>query len=130
MALVFDSFEEADAADALSRAQLTPQQRAEIFFELQKRAHPDAFEQCVARQTRHSNQTTLTLTSNHAQASAVRRAAEAVSELLQRLARTAERLTVSQRWRQFLRFIFRDWLKSRSSDPPLLASMAPANCRI
>lgn len=84
----------------------------------------------IARQTRHSNQTTLTLTSNHAQASAVQRALEAVSQLLQRLERTAEQLIVNQRWRQLLRFIFRDWLKSRSPDPPLLHSLALANCRI
>ena len=46
---VFDTFEEADAAVALSRAQMTPQQRAEMFFELRERAHPDAFEQGLAR---------------------------------------------------------------------------------
>ena len=46
---VFDTFEEADAADALSRAQMTPQQRAHIFFELRERAHPDAFKQGFAR---------------------------------------------------------------------------------
>ena len=46
---VFDTFEEADAADALSRAQMTPSQRADIFFELRERAHPDAFKQGIAR---------------------------------------------------------------------------------
>jgi hypothetical protein len=46
---VFDAFEEADAADALSRAKMTPQQRADIFFELRERAHPDAFKQGFAR---------------------------------------------------------------------------------
>jgi len=46
---VFASFEEADAADTLSRAQMTPQQRAAIFFELRERAHPDAFKQRLAR---------------------------------------------------------------------------------
>jgi hypothetical protein len=46
---VFDSFEEADAADALSRAHMTPQQRTAIFFELRERAHPDAFKQRLAR---------------------------------------------------------------------------------
>jgi hypothetical protein len=45
---VFASFEEADAADAVSRAQMTPQQRADIFFELRDRAHPDAFKQGFA----------------------------------------------------------------------------------
>jgi flagellar motility protein MotE (MotC chaperone) len=46
---VFDTFEAADAADALSRAQMTPQQRVDIFFELRERAHSDAFEQGFAR---------------------------------------------------------------------------------
>jgi hypothetical protein len=46
---VFDSFEEADTAHTLSRAQLTPQQRAGIFFELRERARPDAFKQGFGR---------------------------------------------------------------------------------
>ena len=46
---VFDTFEEADAADALSRAHMTPQERVDIFFELRERAHPDAFKQGFAR---------------------------------------------------------------------------------
>jgi hypothetical protein len=46
---VFDSFEEADTADAISRAQMSPEQRVGIFFELQQRAHPDAFKQGLAR---------------------------------------------------------------------------------
>ena len=46
---VFDSFEEADTADAISRTQMSPQQRVGIFFELRERAHPDAFKQGFAR---------------------------------------------------------------------------------
>jgi hypothetical protein len=46
---VFDNFEEADTADAISRSQMTPQERAGIFFELQERAHSDAFKQGLAR---------------------------------------------------------------------------------
>ena len=46
---IFSNFEEADAADAVSRAQMTPQQRAGIFFELRERAHPDALKQRLAR---------------------------------------------------------------------------------
>jgi hypothetical protein len=46
---VFTSLEDADDADARARAAMTPQQRVDIFFELQKRAHPDAFEQGIAR---------------------------------------------------------------------------------
>ena len=46
---VFETFEEADAADALYRAQMTRQQRVDIFFELRERTHPDAFKQGFAR---------------------------------------------------------------------------------
>ena len=49
MVRVFASFEEADVADALYRAQMTPQQRVGVFFELRERAHPDALEQGFAR---------------------------------------------------------------------------------
>ena len=49
MIRVFDTFEEADAADTHARAQMTPQERVEIFFELRERAHPDAFQQRLAR---------------------------------------------------------------------------------
>ncbi len=46
---VFDSFEEADTADVISRTKMTPQQRVGIFFELRERAHPDALKQGFAR---------------------------------------------------------------------------------
>lgn len=84
----------------------------------------------VGRQTTHGNQTTLTITSQHAQAEPVRRALESVSHLLQRLGQTAEQFTLKQRWRWLLRFIFRDWLKTRSPDPAFLPLTALANCRI
>jgi hypothetical protein len=86
--------------------------------------------QGIGRQTKHGNQTTLTITSNHAQAAPIRRALEAVSELLQRLAETAERLTLNQRWRWLLRFIFRDRLKTRLPDSACLPLTAVLNCRI
>ena len=84
----------------------------------------------VGRQTTHGNQTTLTITSQHAQAEPIRRALESVSHLLQRLGQTAEQFTVKQRWRWLLRFIFRDWLKTSSPDPVFLPLTALANCRI
>jgi len=72
----------------------------------------------VARQTTHSNQTTLTITSTHAQAAAVRRALQAVSAFLQRVRQTAEQLISLDRWGAVLRFIYRDWLRnSRNSQP-------------
>jgi hypothetical protein len=75
----------------------------------------------VARQTTHSNQATLTITSMHAQAPAVRRALEAVSRFLQRVRQTAEQFTSPERWCAVLRFIFRDWLKSSGDPGPELA---------
>jgi ribosomal protein L37AE/L43A len=49
------------------------------------------------------------------------------SHLLQRFAQTAERLTPKQRWGRLLRFIFRDWLKTRSPDPLFLPLTNLAN---
>jgi hypothetical protein len=46
---IFDSFEEAETADVLSRFQMSPEQRADIFFALRERAHPDAIKQGFAR---------------------------------------------------------------------------------
>jgi hypothetical protein len=86
--------------------------------------------QGIGRQTRHANQTTLTITSNHAQAQPIRRALEAVSQLLQRVAQTAEQFTPNQRWRFLLRFIFRDWLRARAPNPLFVPSTAVANCWI
>jgi hypothetical protein len=65
----------------------------------------------VARQTVHSNQTTLTITSMHAQAPLVRRALDAVSTFLHRVRATTEQFTCADRWRAVLRFIYRDWLR-------------------
>jgi len=76
----------------------------------------------IARQTRHGNQTTLTITSSHAQAKSIRGALEAVSQLMQTLRQTAEHLTAQQRWHRLLRFIFRDWLGNQSTEPLFLPS--------
>ena len=46
---VFGSLEEADQADALADASLTPEQRVEIVIELRDRHHPDAIKQRLAR---------------------------------------------------------------------------------
>lgn len=46
---VHRSLAEADAADARARAELTPQQRVEIFFELRERVYPNAAQQGLAR---------------------------------------------------------------------------------
>jgi hypothetical protein len=75
----------------------------------------------VARQTTHGNQATLTITSMHAQAAAVRRALEAVSTFLQRVRQTAEQFTSAERWHAVLRFIFRDWLHNPGDARPEIA---------
>lgn len=75
----------------------------------------------VARQTTHSNQATLTITSMHAQAPAVRRALQAVSTFLQRVRQTAEQFTAAERWRAVLRFIYRDWLPTPGDSEPTFA---------
>ena len=46
---IFNSFEEADAADALTRSQMTPQQRVDIFFAIKERSCSDAANQGLAR---------------------------------------------------------------------------------
>ncbi len=46
---IFHSFEEADAADALSRSEMSPQERVEIFFAIRERANPNAAQQGLAR---------------------------------------------------------------------------------
>ncbi len=86
--------------------------------------------QGIGRQTTHANQTTLTITSNHAEAGAIRQALETVSTLLQRLASTAEQYTLHQRWCWLLRFIFRDWLKARVPETGFLPPTVLVNCRI
>jgi len=46
---IFHSFEEADAANDLERAQMTPQHRADIFFALKEMDQSNASEQGFAR---------------------------------------------------------------------------------
>jgi hypothetical protein len=75
----------------------------------------------IARQTTHSNQTMLTITSMHAQAPAVCRTLQAVSTFLQRVRQTAEQFTSAHRWAAVLRFIFRDWLRASGDSQPFVA---------
>jgi hypothetical protein len=46
---VFANFEDADEADALDDAAMSPQERLNIVIELRNRRHPDAAEQRLAR---------------------------------------------------------------------------------
>ena len=49
---IFDSAAEADEADALSDAELSPDERVAIVIELRERCHPDASQQGLARVSR------------------------------------------------------------------------------
>ena len=84
----------------------------------------------VTRQTKHGNQTTLSITSNHAYAEPVQRALDSVRRFLQRLPQTAGRFTLTQHWRWCLRVIFRDWIKTKNSDPVFLPFSTLVNCQI
>ena len=46
---IYHSLEEADAADARVRTDMSPQERIAIFFAIRERADPDAAEQGLAR---------------------------------------------------------------------------------
>lgn len=46
---IFSSFKEADEADDIAAAQMSPQERIQIVIELRDRRHPDAARQGLAR---------------------------------------------------------------------------------
>ena len=64
----------------------------------------------IARQTRHGNQTTVEITSTHAQASKIAEILTKVSGFLKRIKTTAEQLTQGQRWTLILSAAFRQFL--------------------
>ena len=67
----------------------------------------------IARRTRHSNQTTVEVTSTHAKAHAIAAALTRVSAFLQRIKTTAEQLTQAGRWRLILSAAFQQFLAGR-----------------
>ena len=72
----------------------------------------------IGRQTSHSNQSTLTLTSLHAEATKIQAAMKAVTGFLGRIRSTAEQLTSSHRWRLILLAIVRDFPLAPAMDRP------------
>ena len=64
----------------------------------------------IARQTRHGNQTTVEITSTHAQASQIAETLTKVSGFLKRIKATAEQLTQADRWKLILSAAFRYFL--------------------
>jgi hypothetical protein len=67
----------------------------------------------IARRTRHSNQTTVEVTSTHSKAQVIAEALTAVSGVLKRIKETAEQLTQAVRWRLILSAAFRQFLRGK-----------------
>jgi hypothetical protein len=67
----------------------------------------------IARQTRHSNQTTVEVTSTHAKARLIAQALTKVSGFLKRIRASAEQLTQTLRWRLILSAAFQQFLRGR-----------------
>ena len=82
--------------------------------------------QGVARQTRHGNQTTVEITSTHAQAAQIAGALTKVSAFLKRIKATAEQLTQGERWRLILSAAFRQFLGGKVIGSPGRLADAPA----
>jgi len=79
----------------------TPKRRAEAITSRPLLLH------AIGRKTSHSNQSTLTLTSLHAQAAIIQAAVKEVTGFLRSIRSIAEQLTPAQRWRQILLAIIR-----------------------
>jgi hypothetical protein len=67
----------------------------------------------IARRTRHSNQTTVEVTSTHSKAAAIAAALTKVSGFLKRIKATAEQFTQSVRWRLILSAAFQQSLHGK-----------------
>lgn len=67
----------------------------------------------IARRTRHSNQTTVEVTSTHSKAGLMAQALRKVSAFLKRIRATAEQLTQAARWRLILSAAFQVFLRGK-----------------
>lgn len=76
--------------------------------------------EAVAKQTRHGGQTTLTVTSRHAQAAAIQRVVRRIGAFLHDLRANAEQLGWQGIWRAILSRIFQQFLQGRLLRPPPL----------
>jgi len=75
----------------------------------------------VGKQTTHSGQTTITVTSMHAKAPQMRSALQAISSFLATIRNAAEQLTYPQKWLLILSRIFSRFLKGRIlGQPPFI----------
>lgn len=75
--------------------------------------------QAMARQTRHTGQVTLTVSSTHGERDKARHAYLRIAAFLGRLRETAEQLDPLQRWYRILSEALKRYLKGRKLDPPL-----------
>jgi len=76
----------------------------------------------VAKETQHSGQTTLTITSTHGKSKFARRILASLAEFLRKVRATTEQLGWDERWRLILSRVFRWFLKGRPlARPRLLA---------
>lgn len=67
----------------------------------------------IARRTRHSNQTTVEVTSTHSKALVIAAALSKVSGFLKRIKATAQQLTQADRWRVILSAAFQQFLHGK-----------------
>jgi hypothetical protein len=67
----------------------------------------------IARRTRHSNQTTIEVTSTHSKAGLMAQALRKVSAFLKHIKATAEQLTQASRWRLILSAAFQVFLRGK-----------------
>ena len=89
-----------------------PNQRAEAITSRPLLLH------AIGRQTRHSNQTTLTITSLHAEADKIQTVMSAVARFLGKIRSIAEQLQPSQRWRLILRAALRAFSLTPAMEMP------------
>jgi len=72
----------------------------------------------IARQTRHGNQTTVEITSTHAEASKIAGILTKVSAFLKRIKTAAEQLTQNEKWTLILSAAFRQFLGGKVLGSP------------
>ncbi|MCX6605928.1 MAG: hypothetical protein NTV52_20370 [Acidobacteria bacterium] len=76
----------------------------------------------LGQKTRHNQQTTLTVTSNHGRPKKIQAILTAVGGFLKRFGRSAEQLSWKERWAPLLKIILRDFYPKRTgqaADPAL-----------
>ncbi|HEY2533548.1 MAG TPA: transposase [Xanthobacteraceae bacterium] len=82
------------------------------------------FLHAIARKTRHAGHITLKLSSPHGEAAWAAAALAKAAEFLDGLRKTAEQLTLEQKWYRILSQALRKWLRGRQLSPP--PRLAPA----